>query len=267
MLLLCNLLFGTAAAVGIEPIADVPLGRDVTISGTADCDSVRVMLIFTPEYPERAAVLTVPCSADQHRWSAVFNGSLFHPGTYLVFADADSYDPEKREHATLNVTMQTEHQWITIDPISDQPNGSVILFSGKTGLHSYQQMFFELLPVSEYFSGNVSSTVPQYSMRTFVYPVAGSDGENRWNVSVNTASFPPGKYSVRLAAFGYDEGTELVLPTNGFSLIPRWDVYAEGTDILISATQEFVLTEDVKISASSVRSLKFLQRWLQSIFS
>ena len=246
ILVVCTGMAAADERTTIDPIADVLIGDNVTVSGTTDASYVSVSVIFLPEYPMGRITERIFVADDglMHNWSVELNGSLFDPGEYIVTANTRGIAyPEPNRSTTLAVVMETKHQWIAIDPIPEQSAGTVLEITGTTGLTPHHQIFFEMLPADR-FPMMREETVPLYSMRTFVYPVKGTDEYNYWNVSVDTASFPPGKYLVRLAAFGQNEREGIMLSILTSAITPEWEIYA-GNDpgkLRITAMQEVVLT-------------------------
>ena len=233
-ILICTVMMLSCGAVAaedeywitIDPIPDQMLGTTYQIFGETNLP-VGSRLLFEHYWidwecrgarvcspPGNSGMTSLVIQVEQgtrgaNAWRVIMNTSEFdYAREFLV--RIYSVDTPARKSTTYNLLEPTpETPWITIDPIPDQYAGTSVSITGTVYHPQEDELLITIRPV--WFDPNTAPDTagPLSFVHQRLIPVPeGTTDSRHWNLTLDTAAFPPDLYRVEASGIDSETGTQ-----------------------------------------------------------
>ena len=137
---------------------------------------------------------------------------VFDPGEHLLFSIRSIHEKKvdglgasetlEREivkpgifDTSTNATLVLEEPWIHVNPIGNHTIGDIIVLSGTTNLAAGNEIAYDIKPVDYRLPANARDAVaPTLRVKE------GSCGINSWSFGIDSKTFSPKEYHLRMSA-------------------------------------------------------------------
>jgi hypothetical protein len=135
-----------------------------------------------------------------------FTGSGSLQSTDSITALMNAIGSQNIDDTFATVTFYVSQPTVTINPISDKQTGDTFTINGTTSLAAGDELMVEITS-SSYIPTSKTQPSGFSGASSTVNVVAGSNGVNTWSFDVDTSSFTPDEYIVKVSGVLQDVTT------------------------------------------------------------